>query len=158
LQLFAWQANQRGNDVNVHANPTQGELLHQQFKTKKAQLQDSTKVTILSKYGGEEYLQKAPRELLQGQTEEYVEYSQTGAVVKGREKAKARSKYAEDGKCDTRSQFLLLTVFQCSSTITLQSGALGISLRRGNGVMRVATRLSTCHIVPELPGLKQTQP
>ena len=28
LQLFAWNAAARGNDVHVNANPTQGQLLH----------------------------------------------------------------------------------------------------------------------------------
>ncbi|KAG8679531.1 mRNA splicing protein, partial [Ceratobasidium sp. 395] len=53
-------------------------------------------VGILAKYGGEEYLEKAPKELLAGQTEDYVEYSRTGKVIKGRERAKAKSKYDED--------------------------------------------------------------
>lgn len=43
-------------------------------------------------------MEKAPKELLQGQTEDYVEYSRTGQVIKGREKAKAKSKYPEDGE------------------------------------------------------------
>ncbi|KAI0081261.1 pre-mRNA-splicing factor SLU7 [Panus rudis PR-1116 ss-1] len=96
LQLFAWQAASRGNDVHMNANPTQGELLHHQYQKKKEELKDTTKVSILAKYGGEEYLQKAPKELLQGQTEEYVEFSRTGQVIKGKERAKARSKYPED--------------------------------------------------------------
>jgi pre-mRNA-processing factor SLU7 len=99
LQLFAWQAAARGNDVHLNANPTQGELLHHEYKEKKDKMKDTSKVGILAKYGGEEYLEKAPKELLQGQTEDYVEYSQTGQVVKGRERAKARSKYPEDGGC-----------------------------------------------------------
>ncbi|KAM5531573.1 hypothetical protein V8D89_014742 [Ganoderma adspersum] len=96
LQLFAWNAAARGNDVHVNANPTQGQLLHSQYIQKKEELKDTTKVSILAKYGGEEYLEKAPKELLQGQTEEYVEYSRTGQVVKGKERAKTRSKYPED--------------------------------------------------------------
>lgn len=36
------------------------------------------------------------RELLLAQTEDYVEYSRHGAVLKGLEKAVARSKYEED--------------------------------------------------------------
>jgi hypothetical protein len=64
---------------------------------KKEQLKDTNKGSILSKYGGEEYLEKAPKELLLGQTEDYVEYSQTGRILKGRERAKTKSKYAEDG-------------------------------------------------------------
>lgn len=47
-------------------------------------------------YGGEEHLDAPPRELLLAQTEDYVEYSRHGAVLKGLEKAVARSKYEED--------------------------------------------------------------
>lgn len=83
--------------MHLHANPTAGEILHQEYKEKKEQLKDTTKVGILAKYGGEEYLQRAPKELLTGQTENYVEYSRTGQVIKGRERVKQRSKYAEDG-------------------------------------------------------------
>lgn len=96
LQLFAWNAAARGNDVHMNANPTQGQLLHSEFQNKTETLKDMTKVSILAKYGGEEYLQKAPKELLQGQTEEYVEFSRTGQVIKGKERAVARSKYPED--------------------------------------------------------------
>ncbi|KAI0675312.1 pre-mRNA-splicing factor SLU7 [Trametes maxima] len=96
LQLFAWNASQRGNDVHINALPTQGQLLHKEYVKKKEELKDTTKVSILAKYGGEEYLEKAPKELLQGQTEEYVEYSRTGQVIKGKERAKVKSKYPED--------------------------------------------------------------
>lgn len=98
LQLFAWQSAQRGHDIHVHANPTEGEILHKQFLEKKDQLKEANRGGILSKYGGEEYLEKAPKELLSGQTEDYVEYSRTGRILKGRERIKAKSKYAEDGR------------------------------------------------------------
>lgn len=49
-----------------------------------------------NQYGGEEHLDAPPRELLLAQTEDYVEYSRHGAVLKGLEKAVARSKYEED--------------------------------------------------------------
>ena len=97
LQVFAWQASARGNDVHLNANPTQGELLHREFQVKKAVLADTNKVDILSRYGGEEYLAPVPRELRQGQTENYVEYSRTGEVIKGQERQKAKSRYEEDG-------------------------------------------------------------
>lgn len=96
LQLFAWQSAARGNDVHMNANPTQGELLHKEFLDKKEQLKDTNKVSILAKYGGEQHLEKVPKELLTGQTENYVEYSRTGAVVRGQERAVAKSKYEED--------------------------------------------------------------
>ena len=70
LQLFAWNSAARGNDVHLNANPTQGAILHSQFQDKKEKLKDTTKVGILQRYGGEEYLEKVPRELLTGQTED----------------------------------------------------------------------------------------
>jgi pre-mRNA-processing factor SLU7 len=60
-------------------------------------MKESSSASILSKYGGEKYLERQPRELLGGQTEDYVEYSRSGAVIKGQERAKAKSKYEEDG-------------------------------------------------------------
>lgn len=70
LQLFAWQSAQRGNNVNVAANPTAGELLHKEFQEKKEILKDTSKVSVLAKYGGEEHLERLPKELLSGQTED----------------------------------------------------------------------------------------
>ncbi|EMD37876.1 hypothetical protein CERSUDRAFT_114513 [Gelatoporia subvermispora B] len=104
LQLFAWNAAARGNDVHMNANPTQGQLLHHEFQKKKEELKDMTKVSILAKYGGEEYLEKAPKELLLGQTEEYVEFSRTGQVIKGKERVKTRSKYPEDVYINNHTQ------------------------------------------------------
>lgn len=60
-------------------------------------MRDVNKVSVLAKYGGEQYLEHAPREVLDGQSENYVEYSRTGQVIKGHERVKTRSKYLEDG-------------------------------------------------------------
>lgn len=52
--------------------------------------------SILEQYGGEEHLDAPPKELLLAQTEEYVEYSRLGNVIKGQDKAVAKSRYDED--------------------------------------------------------------
>ncbi|KAI9193260.1 Pre-mRNA splicing Prp18-interacting factor-domain-containing protein [Polychytrium aggregatum] len=96
LQLFSWEAEERGKAVHIQSNPTQAELLHKEYLSKKNKLTDSSKDSILQKYGGEEHLQAPPKELLLAQSEAYVEYSQTGRVIKGQERAKLRSKYEED--------------------------------------------------------------
>ena len=80
----------------MNAKPTQGEILHKQYKDNTEKLRDTSKV-ILAKYGGKEYLSTVLKELLQGQTENYAEYSRTGQVIKDKEQVKARSKYAENG-------------------------------------------------------------
>ncbi|XP_071375940.1 pre-mRNA-splicing factor SLU7-like [Centroberyx affinis] len=95
-QLFAWEAYEKGSEVHLQADPTKLELLHQSFKVKKEDFKEKQKETILERYGGEEHLDAPPRELLLAQTEDYVEYSRHGAVLKGLDKAVARSKYEED--------------------------------------------------------------
>ncbi|CAL8308189.1 unnamed protein product [Arctogadus glacialis] len=95
-QLFAWEAYEKGSEVHLQADPTKLELLHQSFKVKKEDFKEKQKDTILDRYGGEEHLDAPPRELLLAQTEDYVEYSRHGAVIKGLDKAIARSKYEED--------------------------------------------------------------
>eukprot|EP00730_Choanoeca_flexa_P015320 TRINITY_DN7013_c0_g1_i3.p1 TRINITY_DN7013_c0_g1~~TRINITY_DN7013_c0_g1_i3.p1 ORF type:complete len:573 (+),score=178.86 TRINITY_DN7013_c0_g1_i3:58-1776(+) len=95
-QLFAWDASGKGVDVHLQADPTKAELLHKNFENKKQEFQESQKQSILEKYGGAEHLQAPPKELLLAQTEHYVEYSQSGRVVKGNEKAKVQSRYEED--------------------------------------------------------------
>ncbi|KAH9255019.1 hypothetical protein BASA81_006964 [Batrachochytrium salamandrivorans] len=96
LQAFAWQAEGRGKEVHLQANPTQAELLFKEYQTKKGDVSEAQKNSILEKYGGAEHLDAPPKELLLAETEHYVEYSQTGRLIKGQERARAKSKYEED--------------------------------------------------------------
>lgn len=95
-QLFAWEAYEKGQEIHAIANPSQAELLQKRFEEKKDVLEDSKKTDMLEKYGGREHLKVPPREMLLAQTESYVEYSRDGRVIKGLEKAVAKSKYEED--------------------------------------------------------------
>uniref|UniRef100_A0A1B0GEA1 Pre-mRNA-splicing factor SLU7 n=1 Tax=Glossina morsitans morsitans TaxID=37546 RepID=A0A1B0GEA1_GLOMM len=95
-QLFAWEAHGKGVDVHLLAEPTKLELLQKEYEKKKEQFKSSTKEHIVEKYGGEEHLQAPPKSLLLAQTEDYIEYSRSGKVIKGMEKPKARSIYEED--------------------------------------------------------------
>ncbi|KAL9887286.1 pre-mRNA-splicing factor Slu7-like isoform 1-T1 [Glossina fuscipes fuscipes] len=67
-----------------------------EYEKKKEQFKSSTKEHIVEQYGGEEHLQAPPKSLLLAQTEDYIEYSRSGKVIKGMEKPKARSIYEED--------------------------------------------------------------
>ncbi|ETI33001.1 hypothetical protein F441_20174 [Phytophthora nicotianae CJ01A1] len=95
-QLFAWEAYSKGTDIHPIANPSQAEFLKKQYEERKAALEKEKSRKILDKYGGQEYLEAPPKELLLAQSEHYVEYSRDGRVVKGRERAPVRSKYVED--------------------------------------------------------------
>ncbi|DBA02255.1 TPA: hypothetical protein N0F65_007665 [Lagenidium giganteum] len=96
MQSFAWEAHAKGSDINPVANPSQIEYMKKQYEEKKILLQNEKKQKILDKYGAQQNHAAPPKELLLAQTESYVEYSRDGRVVKGIERAKAKSKYMED--------------------------------------------------------------
>ncbi|XP_046626406.1 pre-mRNA-splicing factor Slu7 [Neodiprion virginianus] len=95
-QLFAWDAHERGVDVHLLAEPTKLELLKQEYDKKRDELKDEARGGVIKRYGGAEHLQAPPAALLLAQTEDYVEYSRYGKVIKGQEKQVIRSKYEED--------------------------------------------------------------
>lgn len=95
-QLFAWEAYEKGVDVHLLAEPTKLELLKKEYEKKKEQFKTKVQSSILDRYGGEEHLQAPPKSLLLAQTEDYVEYSRSGRIIKGTEKEVIRSKYEED--------------------------------------------------------------
>jgi pre-mRNA-processing factor SLU7 len=95
-QMFAWEAYEHGSDIHPLADPTKLELMHSEFKNKKENFKGEQKKGILERYGGEEHLDAPPKALLLAQTEEYVEYSRLGNVLRGQDKAVAKSKYEED--------------------------------------------------------------
>jgi len=95
-QLFAWQAEERGQNVHLQSDPTRLELLQRNFKGAKTKLEEERKNLLVEKYGGVEYLEAPPKQLLFAQTEDYIEYSRSGKVIKGQEKAATKSKYDEE--------------------------------------------------------------
>jgi pre-mRNA-processing factor SLU7 len=83
-QLFAWEAYEKGVDVHLLAEPTKLEMLQKEYDKKKDQFKGQVQDSILKCYGGEEHLQAPSKSLLLAQTEDYVEYSRYGKVIKVR--------------------------------------------------------------------------
>lgn len=81
-QLFAWEAQERGVDVHLLAEPTKLEILKKEFEKKKDEFKGSLTKNIIDKYGGEEHLDAPPKSLLMAQTEDYIEYSRQGKIIK----------------------------------------------------------------------------
>ncbi|XP_047167356.1 pre-mRNA-splicing factor SLU7-A-like [Vigna umbellata] len=96
LNIHAWEAFEKGQDVHMQAAPSQAELVHKSFLIRSEELKHQTKKTIIEKYGNAADENKPPRELLLGQTEMQVEYDRAGRIIKGQEAAVPRSKYEED--------------------------------------------------------------
>lgn len=96
MQMFAWEAAERGVDVHLQADPTRLEMLQDTYGVRKKDFKKDQRDSILEKYGGTEHLDAPPKELLHAQTEDYVEYSRHGTVIKGLAKAKTKSKYVEN--------------------------------------------------------------
>ena len=95
-QMFAWEAKEKGTDVHLQADPTRLELLQKSFDIRKEDFEKDRRDSVIKRYGGVEHFDAPPKELLLAQTEDYVEYSRQGTVIKGQEKAKTKSKYIED--------------------------------------------------------------
>lgn len=83
LNIHAWEAFDKGQDVHMQAAPSQAELLHRNFKINKEKLKSHTKDTIMEKYGNAATEETLPRELLLGQSEKEVEYDRAGRIIKG---------------------------------------------------------------------------
>uniref|UniRef100_A0A0P4YID9 Pre-mRNA-splicing factor SLU7 n=1 Tax=Daphnia magna TaxID=35525 RepID=A0A0P4YID9_9CRUS len=95
-QLFAWEAQHAGVDVHLLAEPTKAEKLKIEYVGKKEEIKSSIQEGILERYGGKEHLLVPPKALLLAQTEQYVEYSRAGKIIKGAEKPVVSSRYEED--------------------------------------------------------------
>ncbi|KAI3523910.1 hypothetical protein L1887_02416 [Cichorium endivia] len=96
LNIHAWEAFEKGNDVHMQAAPSQAELLYKNYKVNKEKLKSQVKETVLEKYGNAAADVALPRELLLGQSEREVEYDRAGRIIKGQEMAVPKSKYEED--------------------------------------------------------------
>lgn len=82
--------------MHLLAEPTKLELLQKEYEDKKAQIKTQVQSSVLEKYGGKEHLDAPPKTLLLAQTEDYVEYSRSGKIMKGNEKTEVLSRYPED--------------------------------------------------------------
>ncbi|KAI3425659.1 Pre-mRNA-splicing factor SLU7 [Psidium guajava] len=96
INIHAWEAFEKGQDIHMQAAPSQAELLYKNYKVIKEKLKFQTKDTILERYGNAASEEEIPRELLLGQSEREVEYDRAGRIIKGQELALPRSKYEED--------------------------------------------------------------
>lgn len=140
LQLFSWEAGQRGSNVHLQAEPTKAALLHQEYVKRKDEFKNEVSNAIVDKYGGEEHLKGPPKELLFAATEEYVEYSRTGKIVKGQEKVVPKSKYQEDvfvnGHAAVYGSFYSggKWGYKCCRTVQKQAYCTGAASRTGADV------------------------
>jgi len=86
LNIHAWEAFDKGQDIHMQAAPSQAELLYKNHKVIKEKLKTHTKDTIMEKYGNAASEEEIPRELLLGQSERQVEYDRAGRIIKGQVK------------------------------------------------------------------------
>lgn len=96
LNIHAWEAFDKGQDIHMQAAPSQAELLYKNYKVIKEKLKTRTKDSIMEKYGNAANEEELPRELLLGQSERQVEYDRAGRIIKGQEAVLPKSKYEED--------------------------------------------------------------
>ncbi|KAM0966636.1 hypothetical protein ACFX2J_022177 [Malus domestica] len=96
LNIHAWEALEKGQDIHMQAAPSQAELLYKNFKVIKEKFKSQIKDAIMEKYGNAATEEQLLKELLLGQSENQVEYDRAGRVVRGMETSLPKSKYEED--------------------------------------------------------------
>jgi pre-mRNA-processing factor SLU7 len=94
LNIHAWEAFDKGQDIHMQAAPSQAELLYKNHKVIKEKLKTRTKDTIMEKYGNAASEEEIPRELLLGQSERQVEYDRAGRIIKGQVRIEAEFIYS----------------------------------------------------------------
>lgn len=83
LNIHAWEAFDKGQDIHMQAAPSQAELLFKNYKVNKEKLKSRVKDTIMDKYGNAAAEDVLPMELLLGQSEREIEYDRAGRIIKG---------------------------------------------------------------------------
>ncbi|CAA7028070.1 unnamed protein product [Microthlaspi erraticum] len=97
LNVHAWEAFDKGQDMHTQAAPSQAALLYEGFRAAKEKLKSQQKEAMTAKYGNASTKDEIPMELLLGQSERQVEYDRAGRVIKGQEViVLPKSKYEEE--------------------------------------------------------------
>lgn len=102
-QLFAQEAEARGQAVNMAAVPMQAELLAREYRTRKEALKREQRRELFERYGGEEHLLPAADadNLRYAQSESFKLYTRAGTEVRDSNSAAAaaaprKSRWEED--------------------------------------------------------------
>lgn len=84
LQVFAWQAYERGEDISLQANPSEVERLYKEHTKKKDQEKRKLEESLLSRYGNQDDLleENHGEGLNVDESDVYIEYSKTGKILK----------------------------------------------------------------------------
>lgn len=81
LQVFAWQAYERGEDISLQANPSEVERLYREHTKQKEQEKRKLEESLLKRYG-DDVLEDGGNADICEESDVYIEYSKTGKVVK----------------------------------------------------------------------------
>ena len=79
-QTFVWDANKKGVEMHLFADPTRVAIMKKEVEQKKKNIIVEHKSKVLDRYGGEEHFAAPDKELLFGQTGAYKEYTRAGRL------------------------------------------------------------------------------
>lgn len=82
LQVFAWQAYERGEDISLQANPSEVERLYREHTNKKEQEKRKLEESLLARYGDQNDLIEYDNDTTIDESDVYIEYSNARKIVK----------------------------------------------------------------------------
>ncbi|KAM7540997.1 hypothetical protein Aperf_G00000028068 [Anoplocephala perfoliata] len=157
-QVFAWEMqNKLGLDLHLQADPTRLELLAKKVSMAKEEAHSAIREEVLERYGGREHLEAPPRDLLLGQWESYAEYTPTGRVLKGSERATVKSRYEEDVYLKNHTSvwgsywYAGQWGYRCCHSLIKESYCTGDKSKANNSLLTNTADPSTSTQVTDLP-------
>ena len=82
LQVFAWQAFERGDEISLQANPSEVERLYREHTDKMVQEKRKIEESLLARYGDQEGIVRDGEDTRIDESDLYIEYSKSGKVIK----------------------------------------------------------------------------
>ena len=82
IQVFAWQAYERGEDISLQANPSVLEKMYKEHTEKKEKEKRKLAEALLNRYGDQDEVQQDHEEALLEESDVYIEYTPSGKVAK----------------------------------------------------------------------------
>jgi pre-mRNA-processing factor SLU7 len=96
VQRYAWEAQERGQNVNFVGAPSQAELGFKTFKEKQQKLAEERRKAILQQYGEDSMRRPEDDALVLKEKEVFVQFARDGRVVNTVKNIIPKSRYPED--------------------------------------------------------------
>jgi pre-mRNA-processing factor SLU7 len=96
VRKFAWEAQEKGMDVDEVGAPSLAIKKFQEYQEKRKETETSKTQVIMAHYGGQEHAKPVPLDMLMSSSDVYREYAPDGSLRKGPQPLVPSSRFEEN--------------------------------------------------------------